>query len=90
MVSRWEQPFTCYLAIKLEKFTECSIGQIVKYKLKNNKKKISCTFKLLIYIFGLVSNVTNTNVAFHYNTNAVISNILYNFYAMSEYFGEPV
>ena len=30
---------TCYLAIKLEKFTEFPAGQIVMYKLNNNKKK---------------------------------------------------
>ena len=30
---------TCYLAIKLEKFTKYPAGQIVKYKLNNNKKK---------------------------------------------------
>ena len=40
MVSRWEWPSTFYLAIKLEKFTECSARQIVKYKLNNNNKKI--------------------------------------------------
>ena len=39
MVSRWGWPSTCYLAIKLEKFTKCLAGQIVKKKLNNNKKK---------------------------------------------------
>ena len=38
MVSRWRQPSTCYLAIKLEKSTECPAGQIVKYKLNNKKE----------------------------------------------------
>ena len=33
----------CYLAIKLEKFTKCPAGQIVKYKLNNKKKKLSRT-----------------------------------------------
>ena len=39
MVSRWGLPSTCYLAIKLEKFTKCPTGQIVKHKLNNKKKK---------------------------------------------------
>ena len=39
MVSRWGWPSTCYLAIKLEKFTNCPAAQIVKYKLNNKKKK---------------------------------------------------
>ena len=39
MVSCWEWPSTCYLANKLEKFTKCPAGEILKYK-SNNKKKI--------------------------------------------------
>ena len=36
MISRWMVP-TWYLAIKLEKFTKYPAGQIVKYKLNNEK-----------------------------------------------------
>ena len=36
---------TCYLAIKLEKFTKYPAGQIVKYKLNNNKKKNISKFR---------------------------------------------
>ena len=35
----------CYLAIKLEKFTECPAGQIVKYKLNNKKKLLKTELK---------------------------------------------
>ena len=38
MVSYWGQPSTCYLAIKLEKYTECPADQIVKYKLNIKKR----------------------------------------------------
>ena len=38
MVSRWGLATQCYLVIKLKKFTKCPAGQIVKYKLNNNKK----------------------------------------------------
>ena len=39
MVSRWgSHPPVSYLAIKLEIFTKCPAGQIVTYKLNNNKK----------------------------------------------------
>ena len=39
MVSCWGYLSTCYLAIKLEKFTKYPAGQIVKYKLNNKKEK---------------------------------------------------
>ena len=39
MESQWGLPSTCYLTIKLEKFTEYPAGQIVKYKLNNNNNK---------------------------------------------------
>ena len=38
-----EDVSTCYLAIKLEKFTECPARQIVKYKL--NRKENFCSRK---------------------------------------------
>ena len=42
MVSRWGQPSTCYLVVKLKKCTKCPAGQIVKYKLNNKENLFFC------------------------------------------------
>ena len=56
MVSYWGQPPTCYLAIKLETFTKCPVGQIVKYKL--NKKEDLCSRK---YPTDLTEEIKQSN-----------------------------
>ena len=50
MVSCWGYLSTCYLAIKLEKFTKYPAGQIVKYKLNNKKEKK--TYRSFVRHFG--------------------------------------
>ena len=43
----------CYLAIKLEKFTKCLAGQIVKYKLNNKKKNYIYNFLIADDLYPL-------------------------------------
>ena len=67
MVSRWEQPSTCYLAIKLEKFTKCPAGQIVKYKLNDKKTKYDSECLLRIEGFIYTVNVKSIRAVLNFN-----------------------